>query len=133
MGLVSKMSYEDVIAILQKAKKVKNLLKNTNFNILEWPAKFPNLNIVEDVWGRIPDIVYDGPQFRNNKELLKKIDQAIYKLCTEEKHKLLELYAQIRSTLFFRVYPAGYTRKKAKNFGKIRVRVIQRCGLYMVK
>ena len=91
--------FQEDNATVHKAQKVANFWKSANVNILQWPAKSPDLNIVEDVWARISDIVYDGSQFRNNKELLKKIDETIYKLCTEERHKLLQLYKQIRGRL----------------------------------
>ena len=50
-------------APVHKAVKVKQFMRNSSINILAWPARSPDLNIVEDVWKIISDQVYDGLQF----------------------------------------------------------------------
>ena len=84
---------------VHKARKVKLFMKESEINILEWPAKSPDLNIVEDVWRLISDMVYNGPQFQNNIFLSRKIDEVINVINTTETSKLLDLYGQIRKRL----------------------------------
>ena len=54
---------------VHKAKKVKDFMVANNVNIWEWPGKSQDLNIVEDVWKIISDIVYDKRSFHNKSEL----------------------------------------------------------------
>ena len=42
---------------------------------VQWPAKSPNINITEDAWKMISDIVYDGPPFRNKENLVTAITE----------------------------------------------------------
>jgi len=58
---------------VHKAKIVQEYLKSSNISTITWPSRSPDLNIVEDVWKMISDMVYDGPLFLNKAELEKKL------------------------------------------------------------
>jgi len=45
--------------------------------VLKWPAKSPDLNITEEVWKLLFDLVYDGPQYQNKASLAKRIKDVI--------------------------------------------------------
>jgi len=60
-------------ASVHKFAKVKNFMLQSSINILEWPAKSPDLNITEDIWKLISEEVYDCPQFLNINQLKTKI------------------------------------------------------------
>jgi len=57
-------------AHVHQRKEVKLFLKKNNIRTILWPSKSPDINIVEDVWKLISDIVYDCHQFRNKKTCL---------------------------------------------------------------
>ncbi len=48
-------------------------LKDRGVMTLDWPAKSPDLNIMENIWKMLSDIVYDGPQINTKEELWGRI------------------------------------------------------------
>ena len=63
------------------AGKVKEILANSNNKVLKWPAKSPDLNVVEKVCSWIADEVYQKTNIYNLKQLKQKI------LCATKKIK----------------------------------------------
>jgi hypothetical protein len=53
-------------------------LEALGLDVMKWPARSPDLNIMENVWEMISDIVYDGPQFEN----LENLWEVIFGCCT---------------------------------------------------
>lgn len=95
----SDVMYQEDNCSVHKAKKVKDFIRNTGLNVLDWPAKSPDLNIVEDVWLIISNKVYDGHPFQNNYELLKKLSEVILFLNNNQRDVLINLYGQIRERM----------------------------------
>lgn len=91
--------YQEDNSPVHKAKNVKEFMKASNINVLEWPAKSPDLNIVEDIWKTLSDMVYDGPQFANKRDLIEKINESIMKFNSEKRQFLINLYEEIRGRL----------------------------------
>ena len=52
---------------VHKAKVVQDFMTNAKIKILQWPAKSPDLNIVEDIWKLLSNDIYDEPSFRTPK------------------------------------------------------------------
>jgi len=71
---------------VHKAHKVKNFLQTSKIKVLEWPAKSPDLNITEDVWKLLSDLVYEGPRYQNKAPLAERIKDA------REKETLSKIY-----------------------------------------
>ena len=57
---------------IHKTKEVENYLKSQKIRIIDWLSRSPDLNIIENVWKVMSDIVYDKGQLANLKELEKK-------------------------------------------------------------
>jgi len=74
-------------------------MKNPGIFVLERPEKTPELNIVEDCWKIISDLVYDEYAFQNNAELVEKITNVIFNLNQCQRKRVLNLYNAIRGRL----------------------------------
>jgi len=81
------------------SKLVKEYLKKVNVQTVTWPSKSPDLNIVEDVWKIISDLVYDGPQFDNLKDLQRKISEVIEIINSTKRQVIIDLYGSVRGRL----------------------------------
>ena len=63
---IIKLNYGENWYLLQdnspahKSRKVQDFFTNSRISVLEWPARSQDLNIVEDCWKTISDLVYDG-------------------------------------------------------------------------
>jgi len=72
-----------------RCKLVTAYLLDNNVQSLKWPAKSPDLNIIEYMWKVLSDIVYQGPQFKNLKDLEDRIKEAV-KIVNEEKKEVIK-------------------------------------------
>jgi hypothetical protein len=59
---------------------------------MKWPARSTDLNIMENVWEMISDIVYDGPQFENLENLWEAILDAVQVINREKMVELTNLF-----------------------------------------
>jgi len=55
---------------------VKESVIANSIQILDWPARSPNLNLIENVEEILSDIVYAGRKFQNKQDLWKAIREA---------------------------------------------------------
>jgi transposase len=95
----SDFCFQEDNSSVHKSKVVQRFLKESNISVLDWPAKSPDLNIVEDCWKTISDLVYDGKQFNKKDELIKKIKEVIDDLNTKSRDKVKNLYQSIKPRL----------------------------------
>lgn len=66
-----------------------------NVRRLNWPARSPDLNIIENCWSMIAHEVYDGRQFNSKEDLWHAIDRTVSKLNTDGREKLQHLFESI--------------------------------------
>lgn len=73
----NKFIFQQDNAAVHTAKVVNNYFCTNNIKVLPWPAKSPDLNIIENVWGYLTRQVYaGGKQFHSLKELKVMIEEA---------------------------------------------------------
>ena len=87
--------FQEDNASVHKAKIIQNFYADNGINILKWPAKSPDINITEDVWRMISELVYDGPQYQDLKRLEKSINEAIFRINSFRRQSVIELYEHI--------------------------------------
>ena len=71
---------------MHKAEIVYEFLKSKNISTITWSSRSSDLNIFEDAWKIIFDMVYDGPQLERKKRFAKEISgcHMCYKLKKKE-------------------------------------------------
>ena len=52
---------------------MKEWMANVNMTTLEWPARNPDLNLIENVWEMLAQLVYDGPEITKEAQLWERI------------------------------------------------------------
>lgn len=92
---------------VHKAKVVQHFMQNNNIRVITWPAKSPDINITEDVWKLLSDKIYDGRQYENRGDLIYAINQCINEINFFERHKIINLYSEIRARLCKILYKRG--------------------------
>ena len=72
---------------------------STKEALLEWPSRSPNLNIIENTWKMLEDIIYKENQFDNKRQLMDAINLAAEKIQVEMKDKIQNLFKGIHRRL----------------------------------
>ena len=55
------------------SKLMKEWTAKVNMTTLEWPARSPDLNLIENVWEMLGQLVYDGPEITKEAQLWERI------------------------------------------------------------
>ena len=55
------------------SKLMKEWMAKVNMTTLEWPARSPELNLIENVWEMLAQLVYDGPEITKEAQLWERI------------------------------------------------------------
>lgn len=82
--------YQQDNAPIHVSRMSKSWFHSKNIRLLTWPARSPDLNPIENLWGIISKMVYDGNrQYSSRNELITAIEQAWYGLDIEIVHNLI--------------------------------------------
>lgn len=92
--------YQEDNASCHKALKVKNYFEENNVEVLNWPAKSPDMSPIENVWALMKNIVYDGPQPDNKEILWEKINQTVDTLNCEVPSRISALFDGLTNRYF---------------------------------
>ena len=55
------------------SKLMKEWMAKVNMTTLEWPARSPDLNLIENVWEMLAQLVYDVPEIMKKTQLWERI------------------------------------------------------------
>lgn len=97
LNFEKKIFFQQDNCTVHTSRLVQDCLKYANIQTIQWPSRSPDLNIVEDVWKIISDMVYDGPQFNNLRELQLRITETIHVINNEKRQNIIDLYGSLRS------------------------------------
>jgi len=59
------------------SKLIKQWFSERNMNVLDWPAQSPDLNLIENIWASMDEIIYaNGKQYSSKNEIILAIQKA---------------------------------------------------------
>ena len=99
LNMGSSFYFQEDNCSVHKSRTIQDFMKASDINILKWPSKSPDLNIVEDICRVISDSVYDGKSFANKKDLIDSVNNCIFELNNDKRNIVFDLYKSIRSRL----------------------------------
>ena len=92
-------------ALIHTAVAATNLFSTNNIELLNWPSYSPDLNIIENSWSVMNDLVYKNKQYHNKKELINAINDAAVKI---DKNTTINLYKTYENRLIDLIKFNGY-------------------------
>lgn len=81
------------------SQKFRAYASSQSFQVREWPSRSPDLNIMENVWKMISDLVYHESQPKNNKDLTSKIHKAVLEINSLSRTTTVALHSNFRTRL----------------------------------
>ena len=90
--------YSFYVVIIIKARSTLQWMSNRDVNLLKWPALSPDLNIMENIWGKMAKQVYkDGKQYENLAALKLAVEEAWADI---ELDYIADLYDSMKNRVF---------------------------------
>lgn len=59
------------------SKKSMQMFEKNHVTLLQWPAKSPDLSLIEQFWGILKKSIYDGTKYDNLDQLWKRINDEV--------------------------------------------------------
>jgi len=84
---------------IHTARIVKQWMSDAHFPVIEWPARSPDLNITENIWKMLQDIIYDRSPFICLDELKVAIQNGFFLLNSTKRSVIMHLYDTFRKRL----------------------------------
>jgi len=74
------------------SKKVMEYFDDNDIQVLNWPPYSPDLNVIENMWKIMSDLIYAGKQPSNKNELRLLVEKAVSEINATHKDSINKLY-----------------------------------------
>ena len=93
--------FQEDNAPIHTATRVLNFFYNEGINVMDWPAKSPDLNPIENIWGLMKNYVAEKYP-KNLVELERLIKEAWEAICTPDLCKKLfdSMYSRCEAVIY---------------------------------
>lgn len=81
------------------SKQTLNYMKSAKIKTFEWPSMSPDLNIMENVWKMLSDIVYDGNQFYKADAMWLSVKNAVDQINLTKRENIKSFFTRYGSRL----------------------------------
>lgn len=81
------------------AKQSKEFFKNQQFERIDWPSKSPDINLMENIWKMLSDLIYSNSQPKNLKNLKERLFEAVDQINSERRDISRNLYHTFKERL----------------------------------
>lgn len=81
------------------SQMAKEYFSKQSFNVIDWPSKSPDINIMENIWKMISNIVYENNQPENIRQLEEKIFSAVFQINSNKLNISKSFYSSFRERL----------------------------------
>ena len=99
LNYMNDFAFQEDNSSVHKSRIVQEFMTSSHINVLQWPSKSPDLNIVANCWKIICDRVYDGKQYQKKDDLKAKIIDVINDINVNDREKMKSLFTNYRSRL----------------------------------
>jgi len=99
--------YQQDNSRIHNTKVVKEWMTKAQFPVIDCPARSSDLNIMENIWKMLQDIIYDRLPIRNIGDLTEEIEKAIFLINATKKAIIKNLYDTFRTRLIHVIKKKG--------------------------
>ena len=89
------------------SKLMKEWMAKVNMTTLEWPARSPDLNLIENIWEMLAQLVYDGPEIMKEVQLWERILGAKKQLIETRRDVIVHMFDQYEERLIKSIEKKG--------------------------
>lgn len=84
---------------IHTSRVVKDWMTVAQFPVMEWPVRSADLNLMENIWKLLQDVIYDRSPIKSLVELKEEISKGFYHLNSNKRSTIINLYHTFRSRL----------------------------------
>ena len=82
------------------SKLMKEWMAKVNMTTLEWPVRSPDLNLIENIWEMLAQLVHDGPEIMKEAQLWERILGAKKQLIETHRDVIVNMFDHYEEVIY---------------------------------